>query len=97
MRLSAPRLVNDILAVKRLTKLAQEDYLTEPVRNYLYDKFPPETSKIGYLISCPWCLSMWIGAGYFLLRHRYPDFTDFLSSTLTASLVSGVLSEREGI
>lgn len=97
MRLSATRLVNDILAVKRLTKLAQEDFLTEPLRNYIYEKFPPESHKLGYLLSCPWCLSIWIGAGYFILRKKYPQTTDYLSSILTASLVSGVLSEREGI
>lgn len=90
-------LINDLLAIKRLTKLAQEDYLTEPIRSRLYEKFPPESSKIGYLLSCPWCLSMWIGAAYFLLRRSHPEFTDYLSSTLTASLVSGVLSEKADI
>lgn len=97
MRLTATRLVNDILAVKRLTKLVQDDYITEPLRDKFYKKFPPNTSKVGYLVSCPWCLSIWIGAGYFTLRKTNPELTDFLSSVLTASLVSGVLSQREGI
>lgn len=49
------------LATKRLTRLVVTDKITEDLRNQWFDRFPPETTKIGYLVSCPKCTSVWAG------------------------------------
>lgn len=88
------RLLLDILAVIRLTKLILHDYITEDIRNYIFTKFPPADSKLGYLFTCPWCMSIWVAALYFVLRRTHPEFTNYLSELLTASLATGILNEK---
>ena len=53
-------------------------------------------SKVSYLLSCPWCLSIWVGAGVVA-------GVDYLTSVplpmlvwLTSSAVAGFLSSKEG-
>ena len=47
------------LAVKRLTRLIVEDKITEDIREAWFKRFPPETTKLGYLITCTKCTSIW--------------------------------------
>lgn len=47
------------IAAKRLTRLIVDDKITEDLREAWFDKFPPETTKLGYLVSCTKCTSMW--------------------------------------
>lgn len=82
-------LVLDIVAVYRLTKLMIDDQIMDDVRNWVWNKYPPETTKIGYLFTCPWCMSVWMGAAVFGLRKVDPTFADYTSSLLTASAVTG--------
>lgn len=49
------------LAVKRLTRLAVDDAILEDFRQKVYERFPPETNKLGYLITCHACSSVWAG------------------------------------
>lgn len=50
------------IAAKRLTRLIVDDKITEDLREAWFDKFPPETSKLGYLVSCKKCTSFWTSA-----------------------------------
>jgi hypothetical protein len=54
----------------RISKLFIEDVIFEKIREKIFTKFPPETSRIGYLFTCYWCMSIWIGTlvtlGYIL-------------------------------
>lgn len=87
-------LLLDIVAVYRLTKLVLDDQILDDVRNKIWDRYPPESTKIGYLFTCPWCTSIWAGLLIFGLRKTNPQFADYLSSTLTASAVTGVLFSK---
>ena len=49
------------LAVARLTKLINSDRITKAPRERLIRRLP-EGSLLAYLIVCPWCVSIWIGA-----------------------------------
>lgn len=55
------------LATRRLTTVAVEDEIAREVRERVWEKFPPETSKIGYLLTCRKCSSVWAGAAVFAL------------------------------
>ena len=83
-------LIVDIIAVYRLTKLAIDDEITYEIRQKVWEKFPPETTKIGYLFTCPWCMSIWMGAGIFALRKVDPELANYVSSVLTASAATGI-------
>lgn len=48
------------LATFRITRFLLADELFSPLRDRIWAKWPPESTKIGYLLTCPWCLSVWI-------------------------------------
>jgi Protein of unknown function (DUF1360) len=81
-------LIIDIIATYRLTKLVMEDEITEGLREFVYTHFPK--GKLAYLISCPWCISIWAAIVIFAIRRFYPQYADTLSSVLAASAVTGV-------
>lgn len=94
MRNNTLTLITDIVAVYRLTKLVTDDKLTEDIREAIFSKFPPNSSKLGYLLSCGWCTSIWAGLIVFGLRRVSPSTADYLSSVLAASAVAGIAYDR---
>lgn len=48
------------LATYRVTRFFIMDDLFSPLRERIWVRFPPESTKIGYLFTCFWCLSVWI-------------------------------------
>lgn len=46
-------------ATRRLTSLIVHDEIVRSLRERVVAKFPPETTKIGYLITCVKCVSVW--------------------------------------
>lgn len=89
----AVTLANDIIATYRLTKLVMDDKITEDFRNYIFGKFEWD-SKISYLITCPWCVSIWAGAVIFAIRRIDPETADIVSGILTASALTGIAYTR---
>jgi hypothetical protein len=77
----------------RISKIFIEDVIFEKIREKIFTKFPPETSRIGYLFTCYWCMSIWIGT---LITLGY-----ILSSTImilvclpfALSAIAGLLSD----
>jgi hypothetical protein len=77
----------------RISKLFIEDVIFEKIRKKIFTKFPPERSRIGYLFTCYWCMSIWIGT---LITLGY-----ILSSTIIVlvclpfalSAIAGLLSD----
>ena len=49
-------LVITILATYRLTRLVTADVITQGLRQWVADR----SSWGGYLVSCDWCLSIWV-------------------------------------
>lgn len=52
----------DALATYRVTRLIVEDKITEDLRDLVWKRFPPDSTKVGYLLTCPHCTSMWVAA-----------------------------------
>lgn len=50
-----------VCAAVRLVMLAYADRITDGPRRRLFDRYPPESTYIGYLFTCPWCVGVWIG------------------------------------
>ena len=84
------------LATYRVTKLATEDKITEPLRDALFNVLPKNPdSKLRYLASCPNCISVWAAAGLIAFDYFAPEpVSKLVIQTLAASAVTGILYER---
>lgn len=58
----------DALAAHRLTRLAVEDVITEPIREKVFEKYPPHSRSLSYALTCSHCAGMWVGAGIVAAR-----------------------------
>jgi hypothetical protein len=83
----------DALATYRLTRLVIEDEVTAPLRDAAYARLKPG-GKLAYLLSCPWCVSIWAGGALSVLRAASPRAANVVSTALAASAVTGVLYEK---
>lgn len=82
------------LATYRLTRLITRDIITEPVRNWVWKKLPPEKSKVGYLFTCEWCMSIYV-ASLLLASSMITSATDIAATLLALSAIAGLLTAYE--
>jgi len=88
-------LVVDGLASYRLVKLVRDDRITEPARAAVENRAgPPEQSRLSYLMTCPWCLSVYFGAALTAGRLRWPRATNVVARTLALSALTGVATQH---
>jgi hypothetical protein len=94
----------DVLATERLTRLVVDDEITADIREWVWKKHSPEETKIGYLLTCPFCASVWAGAVVALMSTSpstgvFSGSVRVLRNTLAlsgaVSLVREVLSRLE--
>lgn len=85
----------DALATYRLTKLVIDDEITAEAREKLEDHLSAHpgklSDKVSYLITCPWCVSIWAGAGVKVLRLASPKAANVVSGFLAASAITGLI------
>ena len=81
----------NVLAVHRLTRLAVEDKITEPIREKLFDRWPPQHTWT-YLLTCPWCVSIWFAglaaAGVFLFWSVWQIAAFILAMSSAVGIIS---------
>jgi len=82
------------LAAYRLTRLVVEDVIFEQPREALFRRFPPESSKIGYLFTCYHCMGLWISTLLVVCYILIPTATLVASLVLALSAITGLISER---
>lgn len=82
------------LATYRLTRLITRDVIAEPLREWVWRRKPPEKSKIGYLFTCEWCMSIWT-ASLLLASSIITDITDIAAMVLALSAIAGMLTAYE--
>ncbi len=69
------------LATKRMTRLMVDDEILSDARDLFWARYPPDTHKLGYLMTCHACSSVWAAA--------------FVTSRLVPSYVRNVLALSE--
>lgn len=62
------QLAVNVLATERVTRLVVEDEITRELRYWVQSKWP--TSKVSYLVTCPYCVSVWAGLAVSVVRRR---------------------------
>lgn len=86
------------LATYRLTKLVIDDEITADLRDKAFeelDKLDNKFSaKLTYLLTCPWCVSIWAAGFLILLRKFAPNLAQALEILLASSAATGLLYER---
>jgi hypothetical protein len=91
------------LATARLTRLVTADQLTLPLRRRVLQAVP-EGGHLEYLLSCAWCVSVWIGYCVALVvvaavPELRPTFAGGVASTFLLTLayshVTGRLARTE--
>jgi hypothetical protein len=81
------------LATYRITRLLTRDVITEGFRNWWWSKFPP-IKGLGYLLTCEWCLSIWVASilvGFAMIT----TVTIAVASVFALSAVAGLLTAYE--
>jgi hypothetical protein len=81
------------LAVHRLTRLATEDELTASLRRRISSAAPE--GRLAYLVTCPWCVSVYVAAGWAALTVAAPAVTAPAGAVLAWSSVTGLLASLE--
>jgi hypothetical protein len=82
------------LATYRLTRLATRDTVFTSIRNKFWERFPPESSKLGYLFTCEWCLSVWV-ASLLFISAMISTVTVLLAVPFALSAIAGLLTAYE--
>ena len=83
------------LACYRITRFLISDFLIQTLRDKFWDRFPPESTKLGYLATCPWCLSIWVGLALQTCYTIVPLQTMWFCYVLALSAVVGLLTALE--
>lgn len=91
--MSALTLLLTLLSVARITRLVTEDRITEAPRDWLLDRLNPH-GLATYLVTCPWCISIYAGFIVAPAAHYWGDSAGFQipAIALTASYVTGFLA-----
>jgi hypothetical protein len=82
------------LATYRLTRLIIDDVILEFIRNWVWKRFPPHTSKIGYLFTCTWCMSIWV-ASFVVLSAMLIPVLVYAYAVFALSAIAGLLTAYE--
>lgn len=83
------------LATYRVTRLIIRDEIFSRPRNFFWKKFPPESSLIGYLLTCPWCISIWVASIIQISSIINPEVTYAVGIVFALSAVAGLLTAHE--
>lgn len=91
----AVEFVTDALATFRLTRLVVDDEITQPLRDRVFARHDPdEGSRVGYLISCPFCSAVWLAAGVVAARAVAPRSWRRVSEALALAALAGEVAAR---
>lgn len=82
------------LATYRLTRLITRDTIMESFREWVWKKRSPDKSKLGYLLTCEWCMSIY-AASLLLASSMITSATDIAATLLALSAIAGLLTAYE--
>lgn len=88
-------LVRSGLATYRLTRLITRDTITAPLREKIWESHPPHSSKLGYVLTCEWCSSIYAASLLEISRIITPRWTARVETVLALSALAGLLTAYE--
>lgn len=82
------------LATARLTRLVTTDTIFSRLRERIWAKYPPESSRYGYLITCNWCTSIYAATLVVSMYRIFEKPALFVSMILALSMIAGFVANR---
>lgn len=81
-----------VLALARLTRLVVADEIFRPLRNWTMDR----STWFGYLVTCPWCMSVWLATAVFGATYLWGhgEWLWWIWGGFAASYCVGLLAEK---
>jgi len=79
------------LAAWRITRMLILDEVFATARDRIWDRFPPESTKFGYLFTCFWCLGFWVSLILSLIYFVVPVIALGIALVFALSAVVGIL------
>jgi hypothetical protein len=83
------------LATYRVTRLLVRDTIFTNLRNRIWNRYPPETTRRGYLLTCEWCTSVYVGLGFATWYTISSEVVRFFAVALALSAIAGLLTAYE--
>lgn len=83
------------LATYRVTRLLVRDTIFASLRNRIWNRYPPETTRRGYLLTCEWCTSVYVGLGFATWYTISSEVVRFFAVALALSAIAGLLTAYE--
>lgn len=80
------------LAAFRVTRFVIKDFLFADFRDWVWAKFPPDSTKTGYFLTCPWCIGFWVSLALFFCYTILPSLTLWCCVVLALSTIVGWLT-----
>ena len=84
--------VLDAIAVWRIVRFVQRDSLIEKQREWVINNWGGGYLRLGELLQCPWCLSIWVAAGVVITRRLAPRLWGMIARGLAFSAGAGVIT-----
>lgn len=81
------------LATFRISRLFTVDVIFENLREWIWKKKPPHT-KIGYLFTCNWCMSIWVASLLVICYTIITTATTLIALPFALSAVAGLIAAR---
>ena len=80
------------LAIFRITRVIVADEIFTSLRDKIWDRFPPETSYVGFFFTCEWCVSMWVALPLVMFYAINPSITLLVVCIFALSAVSSLIT-----
>jgi hypothetical protein len=93
MDITLTQLIVLALAVYRICRLLIEDTILEGPREKFFNKFPPST-KVGYVLTCYWCLGIWVASLVVLVCIIVPVLAMWAALVLALSASAGIIAAQ---
>jgi len=88
------------LAAYRITRLLIEDYILSGPRDKLFDKIKskdtPARGMLLYLLTCYWCLGLWVAVILAIPYIFFPDAMMVVALPFAISTVVGLIDQKVG-
>jgi hypothetical protein len=81
------------LFVYRVTRLITIDEIFEPVRALVWDK-TKAGSHLAYLVTCSWCISLWVALPVVFSYAFFPSMTILIGCIFALSAIAGLITAR---
>jgi hypothetical protein len=81
------------LATFRFSRLLTTDVIFDDLRQRLWKRYSPLT-KLGYLFTCNWCMSVWVASLLTICYTIVPTATVVVALPFALSAVAGIITSR---